>query len=203
VTQLSPVRVATVNDRQSVVDMVVSAFAGDPLVAGHLFGPRFAEWGPLFFGYLFDVRVDDGEVWVTDALDSVAMWTLPGGSSMSQADRDRLWESVRAQFDAATDHRVDTFGELMQALKPAPPFWYLGVLATRPQSQGRGLASSVVQPVLSRADEAGLTCGLETASRPALALYARLGFSTVTDAALADGTPLWWLERPPQPPART
>jgi GNAT superfamily N-acetyltransferase len=190
------VRRASQADRAAVIATVVSAFATDPLVSGYFLPERFEELAPLFFGYLFDVRVGDAEVWVTDDLDSVALWSVPGDPAMGQEQRDALWHQVEVRFDAPTQQRFDTFGELMHQLKPTPPFWYLGVLATRPERQGRGLASAVVGPVLARADETQLICCLETASPAALPLYERLGFTDRREVALADGSPLWWLERP-------
>jgi GNAT superfamily N-acetyltransferase len=189
------VRRASASDRAGVIDTVVAAFATDPLVSGYFFPHRFEEWAPLFFGYLFDIRIDDREVWVTDDLDSVAMWTRPGESAFGKQQREALWEPIEACFDADTKRRFDEFGELMSSVKPAPPYWYLGVLGTRPDRQGVGLASAVVAPVLERADDDGLICCLETASEAALPLYARLGFTDRRDVSL-DSLPLWWLERP-------
>jgi GNAT superfamily N-acetyltransferase len=190
------VRRASQTDRAAVIDTVVSAFVTDPLVSGYFLPERFEELAPLFFGYLFDIRVDDGDVWVSNDLDSVAMWSVPGEPAMGKEQRDVLWHQVEVRLDAATNERFDSFGELMHQLKPTPPFWYLGVLATRPERQGQGLASAVVGPVLARADETHLVCCLETASAAALPVYERLGFTDRREVALADGSPLWWLERP-------
>ena len=88
------------------------------------------------------------------------------------------------------------FEEAVASAAPAPPFWYLGVLATDPDRQGRGLATSVIAPGIAAADSEGWDCWLETSKPANKAFYERRGFTRsvpVVDAVIPS---TWWLCRP-------
>ncbi len=55
------------------------------------------------------------------------------------------------------------------------------VLGVAPEAQGKGLARAFLQPMIDRADAAGLPCYLETANGANIPFYERMGFHLVTD----------------------
>ena len=81
---------------------------------------------------------------------------------------------------------------------PAEPHWYLEAMGVRPEAQGRGLGTRLLQPALARADADRLPCYLETAREENLAFYARAGFEVVHNALpLVPGGPTHWGMRRP------
>jgi GNAT superfamily N-acetyltransferase len=177
----------------------VRAFAEDPLVRWFFPEDVAYEWrASAFFGYLFDIRVVHGEIFVTGDCQAASLWNPPGGVTMPRLEQDRLWgNDVEPGAGAGELDRLDAMQETVDGLRPAEPHWYLGVLATDPSRRGSGLARAVMRPVLERADADGVPACLETGTRENLPLYARFGFDVLAEARVRGGPPLWVLWRPP------
>ena len=80
------------------------------------------------------------------------------------------------------------------------PHWYLHYLGASPESQGRGLGSALLAPVLERCDREGLPAFLETSTPRARALYSRHGFEVSGRFDLpGGGPPIWQMWREPSP----
>jgi GNAT superfamily N-acetyltransferase len=89
-------------------------------------------------------------------------------------------------------------GTALESLHPKEPHWYLAILGTAPEAQARGLASSLLAPVLKRCDAAGLPAHLETATEANLAFYAARGFEVIGETVVVGGGPrIWGLRRAP------
>jgi ribosomal protein S18 acetylase RimI-like enzyme len=191
-------RRATTDDREAVVGLLVRGFAIDPLV--RWFFPDDATYparAGAFFGYLFDIRVEHGEVYVASDGGAASLWTPPDGVTMSTSEQDRRWAD-QVEVDAGPGElaRVDGFDEAVAAMTPADPHWYLGVLATDPSQRHRGLATAVLRPVLERANRDDMPVFLETAADN-LPFYARFGFEALAAADLPGGPTVHALWRTP------
>jgi GNAT superfamily N-acetyltransferase len=184
------------DDREAVADTVRAAFAEDPAWS-FLLGARYDQLAPQFAGALFDLRVGSGEVWVTSDLAAVAMWERAGGERRPSEQTERVWEAYRAVAGPDVWDRLVEYDRAVDAARPDTPYWYLGVLATRPQRQGEGLATAVMRGVLERADSEGVDCCLETSTDRNREFYRRRGFSDETALHIASGPPTWWLRRAP------
>lgn len=189
------VRRAESSDQGPVTATVVAAFARDPAWA-FILGGAYDRLAPQFAGALFEARVRSGTVWVSDDLTAVAMWDPldwdADASARAQSARRRYREA--AGEEAA--QRLALYNAAVGAAVPAERHWYLGVLATHPEHQGRGLASAVLAPVLADADRRGIACCLETSTVGNRAFYTRRGFTEATDVVVPGGPPTWWLRRP-------
>lgn len=190
------IRRALAHDRAEVVATVTAAFADDPAWA-FLFDDEYDRLAPEFAGTLFDLRVDSGNVWVSDDLATVAMWDGPGPGGDPPAAVREVWARFVAIAGDAAHERLVAYKRALAAVSPADPHWYLGVLATHPSRQREGLASAVLAPVLVTADRGGIACCLETSTESNRRFYERRGFSEPSDVAIAAGPPTWWLRRPP------
>ncbi len=101
----------------------------------------------------------------------------------------KVWTAYRALAGEPAWRRLTAYEDAVDAARPSTPHWYLGVLATRPDRQGAGLATAVMAPVLARADGEGLDCCLETSTLANKAFYQRRGFTEVTEVHLAPARP--------------
>jgi GNAT superfamily N-acetyltransferase len=80
-----------------------------------------------------------------------------------------------------------------------PPHWYLAVLGTEPDAQGKGLGSAVLQPVLSECDAKGEPAYLESSKERNIPFYERHGFKVTEEIGLPKGgPPVWGMWRDPQ-----
>lgn len=161
-----------------------------------MLGGDYDDLAPLFAGALFDLRVDHGSVWLTAAADSVALWEPPGGTTHDVVGPAQVWAAFRSVAPPDVLRRVAAYEEAVDLVTSEAPYWYLGVLATRPGAQGRGGATAVLEPVLTSADRDGIDCCLETSTQANREFYARRGFTEATAVVIPDGPPTWWLRRP-------
>lgn len=190
---LAGVRLATSADRAPVVATIAAAFVGDPAWS-FLLGGDYDRMAPIFAGALFDQRVAQGTVWMTMDASSVSMWDRPGGPD--RQDRDQAWVAFHASAGADVEERLAAYDQALKAVGPAQPYWYLGVLATRPEAAGRGGATRVLGQGLACAGADGLPAVLETSTPANRAFYGRRGFTEAIDVHLPGGPPTWWLVRP-------
>jgi GNAT superfamily N-acetyltransferase len=177
-----------------VVASVVAAFAHDPAWA-FMLGAEYEHLAPLFAGALFDLRVPSENVWVTEDLTAVSMWDPPEKGDEMPGYAASIWTRYRAAAGEDAFARLTLYNEALDTASPAEDYWYLGVLATHPQRQREGLASAVLEPVLSEADRRGLPCCLETSTADNRRFYEHRGFTQVTDVVLPGGPQTWWLRR--------
>jgi GNAT superfamily N-acetyltransferase len=189
------VRPAARGDRATVTATVAAAFAHDPAWS-FLLGADYDRLAPLFAAALFDLRVDAGNVWIAGDGAAAAMWDPPVTGPESSSPSDEVWGPYRTEAGDPAWERLVEYERAIDAARPSTPYWYLGVLATRPDRQRAGLASSVMAPILEKADGDGLACCLETSTVGNKAFYGRRGFTEATDVHIAAGPPTWWLRRP-------
>jgi ribosomal protein S18 acetylase RimI-like enzyme len=82
---------------------------------------------------------------------------------------------------------------------PQEPHYYLACLGVQPESQGRGMGSSLMFPILQRCDEKQVPAYLESSSPRSRALYERHGFEVSEEFRFAaEAPPLWLMWREPQ-----
>lgn len=191
------VRPAGPSDREAIVDVTVAAFVTEPAV-DYFFADGYGEYTPPFFGFLLDLRLRSGQVWVAEhegEVAAVAMWDVPGGASEGEFASTE-WDVVAQQFPDDVNQRLDTYEEFLAATKPTEDHFYLGVVATHPKHHGVGLGTAVLAPTLAEADSAGLPAYLETGTEANVGYYARHGFVVDAEVDLPDGPRIWWMRRP-------
>lgn len=188
----SPGRPATPADRDRCVATAVDAFRGDP---SHLYffadPDTYSRQAAAFHGFLFDVRVGDGTVFVVDDGAAVCVSEPPGGASMPAERAAELRALAAREIGGSTMDRIERYDAVVHAALPPEEFWYIGVLATRSDRQGRGLGRNLFERVVWEADRTGHPIVLETSTESNRSLYMRWGFSTVDHLHIPDGPPVW------------
>lgn len=182
------ITVATVEDRESIVDSLVAAFAGDPVLR-YLFPDEttYPRHAAAFFGYLFDKRVHRETIWTIEHGVSVAIWERPG-AEVGPAD-----EILADQLPADALARVNDYDKAVHAALPTTPHWYLGVLGTHPAYAGRRWGHAVMRAGLRRAAADGLPAVLETSNPANVEVYRRAGWEVVR--AEAEPLPIWIMQQ--------
>jgi GNAT superfamily N-acetyltransferase len=196
------IRRASRAERAGVLATVTAAFAEDPAWAFLLNG-EYERLAPEFAGALFDLRVDCGNVWVSDDLATVSMWDGPASGDQQPPRVREIWARYVAVAGEPAHDRLIAYKYALAAAAPADAYWYLGVLATHPARRGEGLATAALAPGLAEADSGAIACCLETSTEANRRFYERRGFTEATDVVLAGGPPTWWLRRPASPHGRS
>lgn len=190
---MTAVRLGTMADLDAVIDTVAQAFVDDP-AWDYMCGVGNDVAARAFATLLYVGRVRRGTVWVADDGAAVSMWDRVDGSQ--HGGMDDLWQGFRDAAGPEVVARVEAYDAAIKTLKPPAPFWYLGVLATHPDHQGRGLATAVMAPGLAQADDEGWDAWLETSKPANKSFYAGRGFTEVHPVEIPDGPPTWWIRRP-------
>jgi GNAT superfamily N-acetyltransferase len=194
------VRPATRDDLRAVGESLAAAFFDDPV--WRFLVPADRKWTsglPYLFRHAVRPRIGAG-AWVSDDAGAAAIWTPPGGTPSPLRDLTALPRSATIfglrSFDGLR------FQSAMRKHRPPGPHWYLAILGTRPEQQGRGLGTAVLQPALARCDADGLPAYLESSKETNIPFYERHGFHVVDELRpVAAAPPLWAMTREPHPPA--
>ncbi|GAB3958082.1 hypothetical protein GCM10027614_74860 [Micromonospora vulcania] len=86
---------------------------------------------------------------------------------------------------------------MFAANHPHTDHHHLAFLATRPDRQGQGLGTALLEHHHAWLDEAGMPGYLEASSPRSRDLYARNGYRTGEPFRVPDGTPFWPMWREP------
>lgn len=185
-------------DLQRAADIASEGFFDDPVMSW-IFDDEHTRADALrtSFGVLAGRFLRRGGRVDLHGDECVAMWLPPeppdepGGPAL-QGD------SLR-HFTPAVVARFTTLSETMEGAHPVAPHWYLGVVATRPAHQGRGLGAQLIRDVLDMCDADGVPAYLESSNSRNLPFYYRLGFVETGELPIPDGPTLYPMWREPRP----
>jgi len=182
---------ATAGDRRRLADAWASAFADDP-VFGWILAGRSPIEGRLrrYFRALLreELRAADHEVCLAGDGSGGAIWK--GVDQWKTPVRAIVREAPTAAtvFELRTVRALRVLGA-MERVHPQAPHYYLHTLGTRRASQGHGVGSAVMAPMLERCDREGVPAYLESSNPRNVAFYARHGFETQGLVRLPDRAP--------------
>jgi ribosomal protein S18 acetylase RimI-like enzyme len=171
---------------RAFVDDPVARWACPPAVAR----PRMLE---RFYRARLRQLLREDEVWTDPGCSAAALWAPP------KRWRTTLRDDLELTRGLLTPRLLRRMPLGLERRHPAvPPHWYLAILGTAPEAQGRGLGSSVLAPVLERCDEDGVGAYLESSKEQNIAFYARHGFRVTRELRLPRGPRMWAMWRDPR-----
>jgi ribosomal protein S18 acetylase RimI-like enzyme len=188
------VRRATVLDVPALTPMLVRAFTDDPVAvwACRSQALRLKMLRGMYVSRLKQM-LSYREVWATQDLSSAALWAPPGHWQTSfLQDATIVRHFLHPLLLARLPMLAVGLSGVHRIHPESPPHWYLSLLGTDPDLQGRGLGSAVLQPVLDRCDLDGVGAYLESSKVRNLGFYERYGFRIVGELQLPWGGPKMW-----------
>jgi GNAT superfamily N-acetyltransferase len=189
---LRPRKAAAV-DLPDVTDTLALAFYDDPVLTWIIDdGPRRRQLLPAFFSAIAESYLAYNEIYSVDERVSAAVWAPPG------AEDDEELPTVLGEVVEDYAERLFEILGLMEEKHPVEPHYYLFLLGTRPEWQGRGLGSSLMAPVLDTCDRDRAPAYLEATSERNKQLYLRHGFEVTDEIPLPDGPTMWPMWRSPR-----
>lgn len=156
---------------------------------------------PHIFEFVIRYGVLYGEVYATsEDLEGIAVWLPLETLNMT------LWRTLRSgglslltkveSSALATFQRFDSAERRAHNRLASFPHWYLALIAVDPCFQEKGLAGSLLRPMLSRIDAENLPCYLETHSKKNVAIFQHFGFRVLEEFIVpVDGRRLWAMLR--------
>jgi GNAT superfamily N-acetyltransferase len=198
------VRLAGPDDVGAMGVALARAFADDPVFA------YLTDWMDDaararrlvgFFAASARTRLPMAGVWTEAARIGAALWVPPGQHLSQLRELPEGIAFVRAAWRSAVKGiRVQ---ERMRKAHPRDPeHWYLAVLGTDPDHQGKGVGSALLAPVLERCDAEGVPAYLESSKESNIPFYERHGWKVTGEIPLGkpgSGAPsLWPMWRDPR-----
>ncbi|MEM9804008.1 MAG: GNAT family N-acetyltransferase [Cyanobacteria bacterium P01_D01_bin.56] len=149
-----------------------------------------------------------GHVYTTSDLQGVAAWLPPSGkfsTNLLQQLKMALQLGLYKLPVKVGWNRLARWLNVLYVIEKAQqqdmvesPYWDLGLMVVQPESQGQGIGSQLLQPILRRTSEEGLPCSVVTATELAVQFYQKNGFEITRKQKLtADAPPFWILKHNP------
>lgn len=196
-------RLADAPDAEEVGRILAAGFADDPVLTWVFHQPDRTAKLACFFDFLArEALVPLGATYLLQG--SCAAWTPPDPPPWPAERNERFSDALSAVCHPSDLERLDVLDAATEAHHPGGPFWYLGVIATVPSSQGRGLGTALLEQSLRAVDNSGLPAYLESTNPRNVSLYVRHGFAATGPIELPDGPVLmkmWRDAHPEHPPA--
>ncbi|MGW1737177.1 GNAT family N-acetyltransferase [Nocardia sp. NPDC001965] len=126
-----------------------------------------------------------------------ALWDAPGNWKPSPWRELRMFPQLARAFGGrlrAGKELVD----LMSAVHPDEPHWYLATIGTDPDRRGHGFGQALLRSRLERCDRDGIPAYLESSKRVNIAYYERFGFEVTGIVSVPGGPDLWPMWRTPR-----
>ena len=151
---------------------------------------------PSFFRALLRASLPFGEVYATDDTRCAAIWNPPGTFPMDRFTDARLGLNTArlVGLRIATRARGLLY---VEGHHPKERHWYLQMLGTDPEHQGRGAGSAILGPILERCDRERERVYLESSKERNIPFYARYGFEVTEEIHVPRGPVLWAMWRDP------
>lgn len=173
---------------------MAAAFYDDP-VARWLFPDDSRRMHQLERGFgLFTevLYLPGGECLTTERVAGGALWLPPGSWQAG------LMAQLRVLGGLAPVLRRDLprflrYSRLLESKHPREDHYYLPFMGVEPDSQGQGIGSALLRPVLERCDMDRVPAYLEASSARNRDLYKRHGFEVFERLELAADGPVHWL----------
>jgi GNAT superfamily N-acetyltransferase len=190
------VRPATPADVDSVARALARAFADDPIF-GFLFDGMSDVQGRAarFFRMLAPLHINNGMLLVPDGeVVGASLWDPPGHWRIPVSAQIRMAPSLlfRVFGSRSFSHLRDYAKVEKLHAQHTEPHYYLAVLGTEPDHQGKGIGSALMQPILDRCDREGVGAYLESSKEKNIPFYARHGFEVVSEHSFHAGGPSLW-----------
>ncbi len=188
------VRVMAAADEASAVEIIVLAFAADPMArwtwphAGQYLAamPRMAR---AFGGKAFS----NGSAFCTDGYAGTALWLPPG----VEPDQEELGAVVESTVAPSLGPDMAAVFEQMAKYHPTEPHWYLPLIGVDPAHQGEGCGDTLMTYALTQCDRDHAPAYLESSNPRNIPFYRRHGFETLGEIQVGSSPTLVPMLRKP------
>jgi len=173
------------DNTESAIEALVRAFNNYPLFR-HYF-PNKTDRKKIsyhFLSFLVYSGIKYGEVYATSSnLEGIAIW-MPSNSYPVT-----FWKALRSvplsrifgigRYGGSKMRHFNDYIDTVHQRSAPFKHWFLQAIGIVPKFQGKGYASSLIRPMLSRINKEKLSCYLETIDEKNVAIYQHFGFEII------------------------
>jgi len=187
------------DDRPRLAAVLARAFEDDPVMSWFFPDPsRRAAQNRRFFAMRLRQLLPHEETYTVEGELGAALWAPPDRWRLGTLDSLRMGISLLPALGRRTGLITRGVDRIERSHPPAPHY-YLAVLGTDPEAQGRGVGSALMRPVLDACDRDGIPAFLESSKERNIDFYARHGFRVTDEVRMPKGPPVWPMWRDPRP----
>ena len=181
-------RVANRADAPRVTQLLVDAFARDPMWSAWAFPGRIRRRAHrrAVFQLLVDGALRYPWTWLAGDDLAVAMWIPPDETGLSADQEAALEDTLRTRLGNRQADRILAAFQMFEAVTPTEPHYYLSLLGTDRAHTRRGHAGRLLAHNLALLDAEGAPAYLDCAD-DLVGLYARFGFRRISSIVLPEG----------------
>ena len=194
------VRLAREGERAEIGATMARAFADDPVWRWLV--PDDRRWdgrAPAWFTADAGNRMKLGHVYTVDGVQGACQWQPPGQYKPTVSDFFGVLPASLALFRGDV-LKATRYLARMEKLHPSEPdHWYLAMIGTHPDHQGKGIGSALLQPILERCDREEVPAYLESSKESNVPFYARHGFALREPMETEGGPTIYPMWRDPRP----
>jgi GNAT superfamily N-acetyltransferase len=135
------------------------------------------------FTSLVQFGIKNGLVYAPPGGDGAAIWFPPILESMDRLD-------VTTDTSQWSGGRRDAALAVLAEGRPSKPHFYLDAIGVVPNARRRGMASTLLAPVLAMCDAEGVGGYLENSDPVNSSFYGRHGFEAIDELPMPEGAPV-------------
>ena len=197
---MTEVKDGKAEDLHGIATALVSAFHDDPVML-YMFDKPSGREKKLRALFLSESKraLTKGAVHTTadGPAKGGAIWMAPG--QWKTGGLELLGQiPLMLTLGSATPRALSLLSK-MEKVHPKEPHWYLAILGTATEHQGKGVGSALIDPVLEQCDAEGLPAYLESSKESNIPFYNRHGFEVTGEVTAKNGPTIWPMWREPRP----
>jgi len=187
------IRNATTADIPKISLTLAKAFEDDPVKLFLTGGkPLTPERVTPFFSAFQTIQLPHGLVFTTPGYEAASIWAPPGEWKVPFSKILRFSPRFLKLYGLRFFPNLQVLTD-MEKVHPADPHYYLEFIGTDPAHQGKGFGSTLMQPMIDRADAEGVGAYLESSKESNVPFYARFGFEVTRELHHRRNGPTMWL----------
>jgi GNAT superfamily N-acetyltransferase len=191
------IRKASAGDVPRIASTLARAFFDDPVFRwAYPDEHRRRETLPSFFALFTESLRRHDEVYLAGQASGTALWAPPGAPPTPEEEAEEFNRRLE-EMSGVDAERLSAIGKLIEEHHPPGSYYFLQFMGVEPHSQGRGIGSALLAPMLERCDREGVRAYLDATSPHNKRLYERHGFRASGEYAPEGGPPLWPMWREP------
>jgi GNAT superfamily N-acetyltransferase len=187
--------VASASDEASTIDVLLRAFAADP-VAQWIWpdSQQYYMYFPSFVRAFGGKAFTHGSAYYVDGYAAAALWLPPG----ILPDEDVLSSIFQRSVSEPLQKDVIAVFDQMAHYHPSEPHWHLPLMGVDPLKQSKGFGSALMQQALVQCDRDNKLAYLESSSPRSVPFYKRHGFEVLGTIQRKGSPPLFPMLRRPR-----